>query len=139
MSADPLTRIDEYLATPFVVSESALDEALVESRSARIPPIQISPTQGKLLQIPGARATHPIALGARLARWVQHNPGWAGIASSCAVGDSGAEPPLTLEWEDPMNDRIAFEPRVRSPPSRRSAVTAATAWAASSWMTIDDG
>jgi predicted O-methyltransferase YrrM len=53
------TDIDHYLAGALLASDKALDDALQACEAAGLPPIQVSPTQGKLLmllaQIQGAR------------------------------------------------------------------------------------
>lgn len=50
--ADPLwERVDDYLAVRLLPGDEALDAAVAESTAAGLPPIQVSPLQGKLLQL----------------------------------------------------------------------------------------
>jgi predicted O-methyltransferase YrrM len=44
-------RVDEYLGELFVPPDTALDAAVRASDEAGLPPIQVSPTQGKLLHL----------------------------------------------------------------------------------------
>jgi caffeoyl-CoA O-methyltransferase len=46
-----LTRIDDYVEDLFVPQDAALEAALRESQRAGLPEIQISPNEGKLLQL----------------------------------------------------------------------------------------
>jgi predicted O-methyltransferase YrrM len=61
MKVDPeqWTAVDEFLAKSLLTSDPALDAALEASAAAGLPPIQVSPCQGKLLhllaQVHGAR------------------------------------------------------------------------------------
>src|SRR5258708_26228122 len=59
MAQDQWTVVDEYIADLFVPHDSALDAALATSAAAGLPAIQVSPAQGKLLnllaRIQGAR------------------------------------------------------------------------------------
>jgi predicted O-methyltransferase YrrM len=45
------TAVDRYLTELFVPHDAALEAALRESAAAGLPPIQVSPNQGKLLQL----------------------------------------------------------------------------------------
>ena len=45
------TEVDEYLAQHLSPSDAALDNALATSAAAGLPPINVTPTQGKLLQL----------------------------------------------------------------------------------------
>jgi len=45
------TEVDEYLAHHLTPSDDALDNALATSAAAGLPPINVTPTQGKLLQL----------------------------------------------------------------------------------------
>ncbi|MGA3284717.1 MAG: O-methyltransferase [Verrucomicrobiota bacterium] len=60
MNQETWTAVDRYLADLFVPSDPALDAALAASVAAGLPPISVSPNQGKLLQllarIQGARS-----------------------------------------------------------------------------------
>lgn len=51
MSQNQWTAVDDYLTRLFVPSDSVLNAALQTSNEAGLPPINVSPTQGKLLYI----------------------------------------------------------------------------------------
>ena len=51
MNQETWTAVDRYLADLFVPSDPALDAALEASVAAGLPPINVSPNQGKLLQL----------------------------------------------------------------------------------------
>jgi len=51
MNQETWTAVDRYLADLFVPSDPALDAALAASVAAGLPPINVSPNQGKLLQL----------------------------------------------------------------------------------------
>jgi predicted O-methyltransferase YrrM len=51
LSQEHWTAVDEYIESMLVPSDAALDAALKASTEAGLPAIQVSPTQGKLLQI----------------------------------------------------------------------------------------
>ena len=51
MNQETWTAVDRYLAELFVPSDPALDAVLEASVAAGLPPINVSPNQGKLLQI----------------------------------------------------------------------------------------
>lgn len=51
MSQDQWTAVDRYIEQIFVPSDPALDAALKASAEAGLPGIQVSPAQGKMLQI----------------------------------------------------------------------------------------
>ena len=59
MSQDLWTAVDRYIADLLVPADPALDEALAASAAAGLPPISVSPNEGKLLhllaRIQGAR------------------------------------------------------------------------------------
>jgi predicted O-methyltransferase YrrM len=48
---DVFTRVDRYIEELFVPSDAALETAVRASREAGLPPIQVSPSQGKLLYL----------------------------------------------------------------------------------------
>jgi predicted O-methyltransferase YrrM len=60
MTQDQWTAVDRYLTDLFIQPDPALEAALHASAAAGLPPIQVSPTQGKLLhllaRLQGARA-----------------------------------------------------------------------------------
>ena len=51
MNQETWTAVDRYLANLFVPSDPALDAALEASVAAGLPPINVSPNQGRLLQL----------------------------------------------------------------------------------------
>jgi predicted O-methyltransferase YrrM len=51
MDQELWTAVDRYLADRLVPPDSSLDEALRDSDSAGLPPISVSPTQGKMLML----------------------------------------------------------------------------------------
>ena len=51
MNQEKWTAVDTYVADLFTPPDAALEAALADSAAAGLPPIQVSPTQGKLLQI----------------------------------------------------------------------------------------
>jgi predicted O-methyltransferase YrrM len=51
MSDEQYEAVDEYLAERYVAGDDALTAALAANEAAHLPPIAVSPTQGKLLQI----------------------------------------------------------------------------------------
>jgi len=60
MPETPWTAVDQYITDLLVAQDGALDAALVESAAAGLPAINVTPSQGKLLQlvarIQGARS-----------------------------------------------------------------------------------
>lgn len=50
-AADIFTRVDRYIEDLFVPADAALDAVLRASDEAGLPPIQVSPSQGKLLYL----------------------------------------------------------------------------------------
>ena len=51
MAQDQWTAVDRYIAELFVPPDPALEAALQASAEAGLPPINVAPNQGKLLQI----------------------------------------------------------------------------------------
>ena len=51
MTADPARAVDRYLTGLLVGDDAALDEALAANAAAGLPAIDVSPNQGKLLQL----------------------------------------------------------------------------------------
>ena len=51
MSKDRWTEVDRYMNDLFVPPDPALDAALQASERAKLPPINVSPTQGKMLML----------------------------------------------------------------------------------------
>ncbi|HZG69312.1 MAG TPA: hypothetical protein VEZ12_21440 [Herpetosiphonaceae bacterium] len=51
MTQDQWTAVDTYLAGLFAPPDPALDAALAATAEAGMPPINVSPTQGKLLYL----------------------------------------------------------------------------------------
>lgn len=75
MAQDPYTRVDRYIADLFVPPDPMLDATLKSSEAAGLPPIHVSPNQGKLLHLlaraQGARTILEIgALGGYSTIWL---------------------------------------------------------------------
>jgi predicted O-methyltransferase YrrM len=51
MSTEQWTGVDEYLVKTFSLSDAALQETLARSVAAQLPPINVAPNQGKLLEL----------------------------------------------------------------------------------------
>src|SRR3990170_7008370 len=51
MNNDTWTRVDQYLAGELLAPDPVLDAVLQSSEAAGLPAINVSPTQGKLLQM----------------------------------------------------------------------------------------
>jgi predicted O-methyltransferase YrrM len=51
MSQDKWTAVDRYIAQMLIPADAALESALAASEAASLPPINVSPNQGKLLQL----------------------------------------------------------------------------------------
>ncbi len=51
MDQDIWTQVDNYLADCLIPADSALESAQAAATAAAMPPISVSPTQGKLLQV----------------------------------------------------------------------------------------
>ena len=51
MTPDLWTAVDQYIAGQLAPADAALKAALESSAAAGLPPINVSPTQGKLLHI----------------------------------------------------------------------------------------
>jgi predicted O-methyltransferase YrrM len=51
MSTEQWTGVDEYLVKTFSLSDAALEETLARSAAAQLPPINVAPNQGKLLEL----------------------------------------------------------------------------------------
>jgi predicted O-methyltransferase YrrM len=51
MNQEQWTAVDRYITDHMIPSDAALDAALAASAAAGLPPISVSPTQGKLLQL----------------------------------------------------------------------------------------
>ncbi|MFN8581632.1 MAG: O-methyltransferase [Gemmatimonadaceae bacterium] len=62
---DTWTRVDEYFAKRLIRADHALEQAIVDSSAAGLPPISVTPSQGKLLsQLVGlARAKRVLEIG----------------------------------------------------------------------------
>jgi predicted O-methyltransferase YrrM len=89
MSEEPWTAVDRYLAETLVGPDPALDQALETSAAAGLPPINVSPNQGKLLHI-FARL-----LGARAILEIGTLGGYSAIWMARALGPGGRL--ITLE------------------------------------------
>lgn len=51
MTQERWSEVDRYIADLFAPSDAALDDAIADSEAAGLPPIQVPPNQGKLLQM----------------------------------------------------------------------------------------
>ena len=84
--------VDSYIAELLLGEDPALDAALQASADAGLPPISVSPTQGKLLHLLARmprRAQHP---GDRHAGRLQHDLAGAGAARRAAADHAGGRP-----------------------------------------------
>jgi predicted O-methyltransferase YrrM len=65
MATDQWTKVDQYLAGLFVPPDPILEEALQSARAAGMPAINVSPNQGKLLNVLARtiRATRILEIG----------------------------------------------------------------------------
>ena len=98
-TSDRWTAVDRYFADRLLAPDAALDAALEASAAAGLPPISVSPTQGKLLQllarIQGARTILEIGtLGGYstiwLARALPPAAGWSRSSSTRSTPRSRA-------------------------------------------------
>jgi len=92
MSQRTWTAVDEYLDGLFVGQDEALEAALQASREAGLPPINVSPTQGKLLNLLAR------AIGARAILEVGTLGGYSTIWMARALPPDGRL--VTLEIDD---------------------------------------
>jgi predicted O-methyltransferase YrrM len=90
--------VDDYLVARLSPSESALDEALADSTAADLPPINVAPNQGKLLEL--LARSH----GARRILEVGTLGGYSTIWLARALPDDGVL--ITLELE-PRHAQVA--------------------------------
>jgi len=75
MTQELWTAVDQYINETLISGDPILEAALQASETAGLPPIQVSPPQGKMLHIL-ARSIRP-AIFWKLARWVAIAPfGW---------------------------------------------------------------
>ncbi|NNN17215.1 MAG: hypothetical protein HKL79_02485 [Thermoplasmata archaeon] len=51
LGSDLWTEVDDYVSNLLVASDPALEQSLIDSRRAGLPPMHVSPNQGKRLQI----------------------------------------------------------------------------------------
>jgi predicted O-methyltransferase YrrM len=103
MSTVPVDRerwdaVDAYIAGLFVGDDTALDEALAESREAGLPPINVAPNQGKLLHLLVR------AIGARTVLEIGTLAGYSTIWLGRALPEDGRI--VTLEIE-PRHAEVA--------------------------------
>jgi predicted O-methyltransferase YrrM len=99
-TSDRFLAVDDYLADALVGRDAALDAALAANRAAGLPPIDVSPTQGKLLHLL-ARAA-----GARRILEIGTLGGYSTIWLARALPDGGRL--VTLERE-PRHAAVAAE------------------------------
>jgi predicted O-methyltransferase YrrM len=90
--------VDDYLVARLSPSDSALDEALADSTAADLPPINVAPNQGKLLEL--LARSH----GARRILEVGTLGGYSTIWLARALPDDGVL--ITLELE-PRHAQVA--------------------------------
>lgn len=86
-----LTEIDSYIEELFVPEDPALEAALADSQSAGLPEIQVSPNQGKLLQLLAGIS------GARRILEIGTLGGYSTIHLARALPDNGTLVSLELE------------------------------------------
>ena len=98
MTQEQWSAVDRYLADLLVPSDPALDAALEDSTAAGLPPIQVAPNQGKLLQLL-ARAQ-----GARTILEIGTLGGYSTIWLARALPPGGSL--ITLE-ADPKHAQVA--------------------------------
>ena len=73
MSLERWTEVDQYIDNLFAPTDPVLDAALRTSTEAGLPPIQVSPNQGKLLAILAQSIQARIYSGNWCIGWVQHH------------------------------------------------------------------
>lgn len=84
--------VDDYLTDTLVGPDAALDAALAANRAAGLPPIDVSPTEGKLLHLL-ARAT-----GARRVLEIARSAATAGTRSRCSRPSRGSPRRRCRPW-----------------------------------------
>lgn len=95
---DRWTEVDRYLTGLFVGDDAALDAAVSASEASGLPPIQVSPPQGKLLELLAR------SVGARRILEVGTLGGYSAICMARALPDAGRL--VTLEI-DPKHAEVA--------------------------------
>lgn len=98
MPQEQWTAVDRYLTGVFVPSDPALDAALEASATAGLPPIQVSPNQGKFLHLLAR------AMGARTILEIGTLGGYSAIWLARALPPGGRL--ITLE-ADPRHAEVA--------------------------------
>ncbi|ABG05066.1 O-methyltransferase, family 3 [Rubrobacter xylanophilus DSM 9941] len=91
MDAGLLRRVEDYIEALFAPPDPALEAALEESRRAGLPEIQISPNQGRILQLLAALA------GARRALEIGTLGGYSAIHLARALPEDGSLVSLEIE------------------------------------------
>jgi len=98
MSQEQWTAVDEYITELLIPSDAALDAAIEATREAGMPPANVAPNQGKLLQILA------LACGARSILEIGTLAGYSTIWLARALPSGGKL--LTLE-ADPKHAAVA--------------------------------
>lgn len=98
MPQEQWTAVDRYITGVFVHSDPALDAALEASAAAGLPPIQVSPNQGKFLHLLAR------AMGARTILEIGTLGGYSAIWLARALPPGGRL--ITLE-ADPRHAKVA--------------------------------
>ena len=96
MTGTRWAEVDEYLSDLFLGPDAALDAALAASAAADLPPIAVSPNQGKLLyllaRLQGARNILEIGtLGGYSTIWLARAVGPGGKVTSLELNEKHAE------------------------------------------------
>ena len=100
MPTPTFEQIDDVLASLVAPSDDALDHALATSAAGGLPPIQVAPVQGKLLQLLAG------AVGARAILEVGTLGGYSTIHLARGLADGGRVTTLEL---DPHHAEVARE------------------------------
>jgi len=100
MNPDLWTAVDRYFTDLLLGPDPALDAALRASQAAGLPPIQVSPPQGKLLHLLA------LAIGARRILEIGTLGGYSTIWLARALPKDGTGKLITLEY-DPKHAEIA--------------------------------
>lgn len=98
MTEDLWSAVDGYISNLLVASDPALDQALADSRTARLPEINVSPPQGKFLQVLAR------ALRARTILEIGTLGGYSAIWLGRALPEGGRM--ITLE-ANPLHAQVA--------------------------------
>jgi hypothetical protein len=132
--------VDGYIADHLLPADAALDAAVADSAAAGLPPISVTPNQGKLLQmlarIQGARTILELGtLGGYSTIWLaralptgghlitlEAEPRYADLARANIATSSSRAYAASTSWPAPRSIR-ARSPPPRSRPSARRVTT----------------